>query len=113
MTTKFAKLRLLGARRLAPNGTAFAPANDNRRDVGWPARRRPTLVCRWVFDGGLVCRWEAVDAPSADPVLDEEPSSEGIHTSVFVLSYEGKSETAPLAGHRPGRRGPNLLQARH
>jgi hypothetical protein len=87
MFEKIAKFRLLRARRAAPDRSA--PANDNRRGAV-QAGRRPQLVCRWSFDQGPHCRWEVAGPQEPNPLLADEPPAGGrIHTSVFVLSYDG------------------------
>ena len=87
MFEKIAKFRLLRARRAAPDRSA--PANDNRRGAVDAGRRRPQLVCRWSFDQGPHCSWEIAGPQRGNPLLADEPRQGRIHTTVFVLSYDG------------------------
>jgi hypothetical protein len=108
MFEKIAKFRLLQTRRAAPDRSA--PANDNRRGAVQPSRRRPQLVCRWSFDQGPHCRWEVAGPQQTNPLLANEPPGR-IHTTVFVLSYDGRARSGQAT--RSALIAPNLLQVRH
>jgi hypothetical protein len=99
MFEKIAKFRLLRARRAAPDRSA--PANDNRRGAVDAGRRRPQLVCRWSFDQGPHCSWEIAGPQRGNPLLADEPRQGRIHTTVFVLSYDGPGAIG--SGTRPAR----------
>jgi hypothetical protein len=109
MFEKIAKFRLLRTRRTAPDRSAAA--NDNRRGAVQPGRRRPQLICRWSFDQGPSCRWEVAGPQGGDPLLADEPPAGRIHTTVFVLSYDGRARSGQAT--RSALIAPNLLQARH
>lgn len=118
MFEKLAKFRLLRARRLAPGPRHIVPANDNEHGVNRPDRHQyragRSLACRWTFDHGLTCRWEVQGTREPNPLLVDEPSPDVlIHTTVFVPSYEGKTQAALDDGLRPAPDAPNLLHARH
>ena len=110
MFEKIAKFRLLRQRRSAP--VLSAAANDNRRSIVQPGRRRPQLVCRWSFDQGPHCRWEIAGSPGGNPLLaSDPPTTAHSHNCLRTVVRRTGRDQVRQRGLTPSR--PNLLQARH